>query len=460
MTRVLMLTHNRFWREGMGSQVRIATLVRHLLHQGHELHVVFSGNLQPADRKRLQTWPAALRVAATRRDAADAPTPTPASTGAPQQARTPGLQRWALLHHLAYLVQGLWAWLRCPQPGQAAHLRVPLRLALAEPAPRELHTAQDALAFAAAVADVRPQVLVVQYVAMVPLLAALPRTLRAGLRVAVDTHDVQSERRLRFHLAGQPHNLKLGPSDEALLLRRCDLVLAIQDADRVKLQALAGPVPVATMLHPVPLRLHPAATTAPRRVLFLGSGMAPNIQAVIFLLDEVWPALQRLGAPAFPLTVAGGVCSALAGRPLPPGVELAGVVADTARLYDTHAIVAAPVLTGGGLKIKVAEALGAGAAVVAMPLAAEGLEDAVNAGALRVVDGPDAFAAALLELLNDASAAVSLGTAALCWSAANLSSKAAYAALNALLTTESGSCDGSLGGTIPVARNDVARGRG
>jgi glycosyltransferase involved in cell wall biosynthesis len=170
-------------------------------------------------------------------------------------------------------------------------------------------------------------------------------------------------------------------------------------------------------------------------VLFLGSGMAPNVQAARYLLDQVWPALQRRGAQHFALTVAGGVCSALAGRALPPGVQLAGVVADPATLYDTHGIVAAPVLSGGGLKIKVAEALGAGAAVVALPLAAEGLEEAVVQGALRVVDGPEAFADALLTLWQQPAAARQQGEAALHWARQRLSPHAAFAPLDALLAS-------------------------
>jgi glycosyltransferase involved in cell wall biosynthesis len=311
----------------------------------------------------------------------------------------------------------------------------PWRLALLEPSVHEIHTARDLHQFAAATTAFAPQVLIVQYAVLLPLLRALPPALRRGLRVVVDTHDVKSERRLRFHARGAVHDIKMSASEEALLLRRCDLVLAIQDEDRAKLQPLAGRVPVATMLHPVVIRQRATGAAALGRVLFLGSGMAPNQQAAAFLLDEVWPALQRRGLQAIPLTLAGSVCDALRGRVLPPGVVLAGQVPDVGDLYSTHAIVAAPLFAGGGLKIKVAEALGAGAAVLATPLAAEGLRDAVACGALQVADGAEGFAAALLGLLLEPARVAALGEAAARWAAAHLSPEVAFAPLDAFISS-------------------------
>jgi glycosyltransferase involved in cell wall biosynthesis len=81
---------------------------------------------------------------------------------------------------------------------------------------------------------------------------------------------------------------------------------------------------------------------------------------------------------------------------------------------DRAAVVVAPIAIGGGVRVKVLEALAAGKAVVASTRAAEGLT--ARAGTeLIVADGDAATAAAIVELLDHDEARRELGGHARAW---------------------------------------------
>jgi glycosyltransferase involved in cell wall biosynthesis len=92
----------------------------------------------------------------------------------------------------------------------------------------------------------------------------------------------------------------------------------------------------------------------------------------------------------------------------------------------------APLLAGGGSRLKILEALAAGRPVVATTIGAEGLEDLVGRGVL-VEDDPDRMAQALAELLADPERAAELGRAGVAAVAADHSWAAAVRPLFAAL---------------------------
>jgi glycosyltransferase involved in cell wall biosynthesis len=87
---------------------------------------------------------------------------------------------------------------------------------------------------------------------------------------------------------------------------------------------------------------------------------------------------------------------------------------------DRAAVVAVPVRSGGGMRLKVLEALAAGKAVVASPVAVEGL-DLPGDSPLVVASGDDTFADEVLRLLRDPDARARLGRKARCWASAHAS---------------------------------------
>jgi polysaccharide biosynthesis protein PslH len=90
------------------------------------------------------------------------------------------------------------------------------------------------------------------------------------------------------------------------------------------------------------------------------------------------------------------------------------VVSDVLEHLDDAAVVVAPIRIGGGVRVKVLEALGAGKAVVATRLAVEGI-DARAGEAIVVADSTEDFAAAVAGLLGDNEQRKRIASAAYSW---------------------------------------------
>ncbi len=184
------------------------------------------------------------------------------------------------------------------------------------------------------------------------------------------------------------------------------------DADRVR--AAAPAARVAVVPNAVDLeRLRPRADHPPAvadRVLFFGSmGYAPNVDAVLHLLDRIWPAV-RAARPAARLEIVGpGAPPAVLARRA-PDVEVTGFVDDLAPHLARAAVVVAPLRMGGGTRLKILEAMAMARPVVSTPLGAEGIE-ARHGVELLLADEPAAFAAAVARLLADPAQGDRLGRA-------------------------------------------------
>jgi glycosyltransferase involved in cell wall biosynthesis len=151
---------------------------------------------------------------------------------------------------------------------------------------------------------------------------------------------------------------------------------------------------------PVPERAADPRGADPPELLFVGSFVhPPNLDAALYLARDLFPRL-RARMPALRLALVGADpperLRALAGD----GVEVAGWVPDLAPRLDRAALVVAPLRRGGGMRVKTAEALAAGKAVVGSPLAFEGLDVEPGTHA-AFATGAEEFVAAAGRLLAD-----------------------------------------------------------
>jgi glycosyltransferase involved in cell wall biosynthesis len=156
----------------------------------------------------------------------------------------------------------------------------------------------------------------------------------------------------------------------------------------------------------------PTAAPGRRTALFVGAlDYGPNKASLRWFLDEVWPQVRARVPDATFLAVGRGL-SSVHPRPggEPAGVEFHSDVAAVDPFYERADVCVVPLLSGGGTKIKLVEALSRGRAVVTTSLGLEGLEE--HRAVLRVADGADAFATALAELFEDPEQATALGAAA------------------------------------------------
>jgi glycosyltransferase involved in cell wall biosynthesis len=126
-----------------------------------------------------------------------------------------------------------------------------------------------------------------------------------------------------------------------------------------------------------------------------------NIQYLRYLAEKVWPSVRREIPDAELLVVGGGlpakVQEALSGI---SGVRLTGFVENLELAYKSASVFAAPILSGGGIIVKILDAMAAGVPVVTTSYGNEGIR--AEAGKeILVADSPGDFARALVLLLKD-----------------------------------------------------------
>lgn len=207
---------------------------------------------------------------------------------------------------------------------------------------------------------------------------------------------------------------------ERRILRHVDAVVTLSDADR---RRLARHAPPAARIERIPLTVSPPgraldpAGTDGAGLLFVGSYRhRPNVDAALRLAEAILPRV-RARCPGATLRLVGpeppGELLALAGG----GVEVTGIVPDVTPYLDAAAVVVVPLRLGGGMRVKVLEALAAGKAVVCSRLAAEGL-DVADGAELLLAETDEEFTAAIARLLGDEALRRELGTRARAWAVA------------------------------------------
>ena len=150
-----------------------------------------------------------------------------------------------------------------------------------------------------------------------------------------------------------------------------DRVVTMSERDR----RIVAPTPAVTLANGVDLdRFRPAADAPdPRRILFIGSfAHRPNVMAVEFFLNHVWPLLHD--ATLHIIAGARHQQYAVVADLAQPGITLDGFVADVRPAYQRAALVVAPLVASAGTNIKVLEAMAMGKAVVSTPAGVNGLD--------------------------------------------------------------------------------------
>lgn len=232
-----------------------------------------------------------------------------------------------------------------------------------------------------------------------------------GIPVVLDEMDVEYKReQRRFDIQGADEKARglweKEKRDELDVCGRASRVIAVTEADR---QTLLSELPdvnvtviptgqdVSWLNAPLERKMSPRNAG----VVFCGHFRHnPNVDAVLYLVREIWP-LIKAGRPDATLTLLGGSPpEEVIALGKIPGVEVTGWVDDLRPYYNRERVALAPLRFGSGIKAKIVEAVACGLPTVTTPIGAEGLtlEPGVD---YYVEDDSKALAARTVELLND-----------------------------------------------------------
>lgn len=216
-------------------------------------------------------------------------------------------------------------------------------------------------------------------------LAPYRKILTRGAK-SLDHHNVESDMMLR-RARIEEHPLKrLYFWQEGLRLRRyerhvCpqfDLNITCSILDAQRLKRVAPGIAIAEVPNGVDTDyFRPTGDLEhPRSLVFAGNmSWYPNAAAMLFFADKVWPALKA-ELPGVTMDVLGANpparLSALAAHD--GDFRVHGFVSDVRPYISRASAYVCPIMDGGGTKLKILDALAMGKAIVAHPIACEGIE--------------------------------------------------------------------------------------
>jgi glycosyltransferase involved in cell wall biosynthesis len=188
---------------------------------------------------------------------------------------------------------------------------------------------------------------------------------------------------------------------EAAAVRACNLTLCISDVDLAWVRthaprAHAEVLPPALQVERYQSARDDYANADPQIAFVGGLEWTPNEVGLRWFVDHVLPAVLQQIPNAKLAVLARGAAQ----RPWlteHPAVRILPPEANAPSLFASSKVSLAPLLQGGGVRIKILESLALGCPVVATSIGAEGLEFA----ALTRTDDPAAFAAACCRHLNE-----------------------------------------------------------
>jgi glycosyltransferase involved in cell wall biosynthesis len=292
---------------------------------------------------------------------------------------------------------------------------------------------------AARVADVsarwRPDIVQVEFLPMAVFVTAL----RSRAPCVLVDHDASSRPAHEFGHLPTPLRRPLKALDAHAWRRfdgrtaaRVDATVVFTEADRTALEHVS-PRRIVRIPLVVPPRARPLNPVGrrPPSVLFAGYYRhSPNADAARWLVHEIFPRVRR-EHPEAELVLVGEEPPADLRQP-DEGVVVVGAVDDVTEYLERAAVVVAPIRSGGGVRVKVLEALGAGKAVVATHLAAEGIDAPPDA--LLLADSAAEFAGRVSLLLGDEQRRRALAESAYSWACRHLRAEATAEGFDRLYT--------------------------
>ena len=250
----------------------------------------------------------------------------------------------------------------------------------------------------------------------IPLLFGLP--LPPGVPIVSDTHNVESDVLKRTSvLAGtflRRQYARRQAASTFLEERRgslgVDLLLANSDRDRQVFESELDVRNIAVIPNGIDLTEFSPTKSLGGSPTILFTGLMsyyPNQQAVSWFLSEAFPLILKK-VPEAKLVVAGARPPAWLLNKRSNVLEVTDAVPDMRPYFERARVVIAPLMIGGGTRVKILEAQAMARPVVSTTLGAEGINGR-HGHTILLADEPTSFAMHVCRLLTDFAFATEIG---------------------------------------------------
>ena len=213
---------------------------------------------------------------------------------------------------------------------------------------------------------------------------------------------IENSSHSRFLRMGVKTQLSKTLRYEVDICQRFDQVLMISDTDRERFAEYHPKAPLDVLSPGIDLQAFQPGENPPvaGRVVFTGSmNYFPNVDAIRFFCSEVWPRI-RSSVPQAEFYIVGQnpekAVQEWDGR---EGIKVTGRVEDIRPYLEETSVYVVPLRVGGGVRLKILEAMAMGKATVSTSLGMEGLAVQKDENIL-LADDPDSMAQAVIRLLQ------------------------------------------------------------
>lgn len=242
-------------------------------------------------------------------------------------------------------------------------------------------------------------------------------------RLVVDSHNIDYDIARQYARAGDSMPRRLYSEANWRKLRREELgtygsadgVYLCSDADARRLRDERPEARTEVIPNAADVEYYQPRSTDPspdgHTLVFFGLlSYAPNIDGVVYFVQDIWPRIAE-AHPNARLKIIGGSPPPSLRQLAGPRIGLTGFVPDLRPHLASAAALVVPLRLGGGTRLKIVEAMAMGKAMVSTKLGAEGIE-AVPGRDILIEDEPAAFANAVNRLLADPALAERIGKSA------------------------------------------------
>lgn len=187
---------------------------------------------------------------------------------------------------------------------------------------------------------------------------------------------------------------------EISMLSAVNGIAAISDEDVNRIKDLGIKKPITTIPFGIDLAKYDPAEKEPEMALFHIGSMewSPNVEGIHWFLENVW-SLVNERYPTLKLYLAG---KGLTDHPLyhKHNVVCVGEVDNAIEFMNSKSIMIVPLLSAGGIRVKIIEGLALQKAIISTPIGADGIH-ATNGQQLILAQSPNEWIEAIDKLVSN-----------------------------------------------------------
>lgn len=199
---------------------------------------------------------------------------------------------------------------------------------------------------------------------------------------------------------------------EAKYYSKADGIAAITQEDKNRLLELNIDKPIEIIPAGVVLDKYfvSTETVAEANTVFSISALdwLPNLEGLDWFLKEVWPKLMAI-KPEVQMHIAGKSTPEWLMNSTLPNVHVHGFVDDAIAFKRSYQLMLVPLLSGGGMRVKIIEGLAAKKCIISTSVGAEGIEYTANKN-LVIANSPKEWVDAIIYYLENDTARMAIET--------------------------------------------------